>query len=73
MTGGQPLTDIVSSKQTRSARLGIGGGAQRRPLHAVVSALRVLDVRALPKQRLEGLLVFFVLLKGVDIHSVVDH
>src|SRR5436190_16934302 len=52
--------------------LGISGGAQRRPRRAVVSALRVLEVRTLPKQRLEGLLVFFVVLKGVDIHGVVD-
>jgi hypothetical protein len=46
--------------------------AQRRPLF-VTSALRVLDDRALPEQRLEGLLVFFVLLESVDIHSVVDN
>jgi len=34
--------------------------------------LRALEVRTLPKQRLEGLLVFFVVLKSVDIHGVVD-
>jgi hypothetical protein len=48
-------------------------GAQSRPLHAVVSALRALEVPILPKQRLEGLLVFLVVLKSVDIHGVVDY
>jgi hypothetical protein len=47
--------------------------AQRRPLHAVGSALRVLIVRIFPKQRLKDLLVLFVVLKSVDIHSVVNN
>src|SRR6266446_1186099 len=69
------LEDFHLDRSLRSPAhpLGISGRAQRRPLNAVVSALRVLEVRALPKQRLEGLLVFFVILKSVDIHGVVDN
>lgn len=46
---------------------------QRRPPHAAVSALRLQKVSILSKQRLEDLLVFFVVLKSVDIHGVVDN
>ena len=44
--------------------------AYARLLRAVL-ALRVLTV--LPKQRLESPLVFFIVLKSVDVHGVVDN
>ena len=64
--GGESLVQLTTAIANPNVR-------ERRPLHAVVSTLRALKVQIFPKQRLEDLLVFFVVLKRVDIHSVVDN
>lgn len=64
--GGESLVQLTTAIANPNVR-------KRRPLHAVVSLLRPLEISILSKQRLEGLLVFFVVLKSVDIHGVVDN
>ena len=63
--GGESLVQLTTAIANPNVR-------ERRPLHAVVRTLRALKVQIFPKQRLEDLLVFFVVLKRVDIHSVVE-